>query len=68
MASAAKAEITAASPLTSHIDTFARDHLPPGELWPEFKFTRPEFRRSLGRSGPWRGALYHQPGCQLQLS
>jgi 2-aminobenzoate-CoA ligase len=44
MASAAKAEITAASPLTSHIDTFARDHLPPGELWPEFKFTRPEFQ------------------------
>ena len=27
---------------TAHIDTFARDHLPPRELWPEFIFELPE--------------------------
>ena len=27
---------------TSHIDTFARDNLPPRELWPEFIFELPE--------------------------
>jgi 2-aminobenzoate-CoA ligase len=27
---------------TAHIDTFARDHLPPPELQPEFLFDRPE--------------------------
>jgi 2-aminobenzoate-CoA ligase len=27
---------------TSHIDTFARDRLPPREQWPEFVFDRPE--------------------------
>ncbi len=27
---------------TSHVDTFARDHLPPRELWPEFIFELPE--------------------------
>jgi 2-aminobenzoate-CoA ligase len=29
---------------TSHIDTFARDHLPPPELQPEFLFDRPELQ------------------------
>src|SRR5882724_2568267 len=29
---------------TAHRDTFARDHLPPRELWPEFLFTRPELQ------------------------
>ena len=27
---------------TSHVDTFARENLPPGELWPEFIFEQPE--------------------------
>jgi len=27
---------------TAHIDTFARDHLPPREAWPEFIFELPE--------------------------
>ena len=29
---------------TAHVDTFARDHLPPRSQWPEFLFERPEFR------------------------
>ena len=29
---------------TAHIDTFARDNLPPREQWPEFRFTLPELR------------------------
>ncbi|NIR30796.1 MAG: AMP-binding protein [Gammaproteobacteria bacterium] len=29
---------------TAHADTFARDHLPPREQWPEFRFTLPELR------------------------
>ena len=29
---------------TAHVDTFARDHLPPTELWPDMIFTRPEFQ------------------------
>ena len=29
---------------TAHVDTFARDHLPPREQWPDFIFTRPEFQ------------------------
>ncbi|MGO4717090.1 benzoate-CoA ligase family protein [Bradyrhizobium sp. 2TAF24] len=28
---------------TAHVDTFARDHLPPRELWPDLIFTRPEY-------------------------
>ncbi|MDJ1157501.1 benzoate-CoA ligase family protein [Chelatococcus sp. SYSU_G07232] len=27
---------------TAHVDTFARDHLPPRDEWPDFLFTRPE--------------------------
>ncbi|MFD8717522.1 AMP-binding protein [Streptomyces sp. NPDC059629] len=27
---------------TSHVDTFARDHLPPAEQWPTIEFTTPE--------------------------
>ncbi|HXX82426.1 MAG TPA: AMP-binding protein, partial [Casimicrobiaceae bacterium] len=27
---------------TAHVDTFARDNLPPRELWPEFVFELPE--------------------------
>jgi 2-aminobenzoate-CoA ligase len=29
---------------TAHIDTFARDNLPPRELWPEFRFDLPELQ------------------------
>jgi len=29
---------------TAHIDTFARDNLPPRELWPEFLFELPELK------------------------
>ena len=29
---------------SAHVDSFARDNLPPRELWPEFLFERPEFR------------------------
>jgi len=29
---------------TAHVDTFARDHLPPPGQWPEFAFELPEFR------------------------
>jgi 2-aminobenzoate-CoA ligase len=31
---------------SGHIDTFARDNLPPRELWPEFRFDLPELRYS----------------------
>ena len=56
---------------SAHIDTFARNHLPPRDLWPEFIFTRPELQyperlncvgsisRSLGRAWPWRRPLRH---------
>jgi 2-aminobenzoate-CoA ligase len=29
---------------SAHVDTFARDHLPPTSQWPDFVFTRPELR------------------------
>jgi 2-aminobenzoate-CoA ligase len=29
---------------SAHVDTFARDHLPPAEQWPAFRFDRPELR------------------------
>ncbi|ANY80231.1 2-aminobenzoate-CoA ligase [Microvirga ossetica] len=29
---------------TAHVDTFARDNLPPEDQWPAFLFTRPEFQ------------------------
>jgi 2-aminobenzoate-CoA ligase len=29
---------------SGHVDTFARDNLPPRELWPEFKFTLPDLQ------------------------
>lgn len=29
---------------SAHVDTFARDHLPPREQWPEFRFDRPELQ------------------------
>src|ERR1700733_9863983 len=42
MANAAKAHIAEAH--SAHVDSFARDHLPPPDLWPEFIFTRPELQ------------------------
>src|ERR1700704_7203579 len=47
MANAAKAQITKAhitANHTAHVDSFARDHLPPPDQWPEFIFTRPELQ------------------------
>src|SRR5438270_11614281 len=29
---------------TAHVDRFVLERLPPPELWPEFRFDRPEFR------------------------
>jgi 2-aminobenzoate-CoA ligase len=29
---------------SAHVDTFARDHLPPADQWPEFRFDRPELQ------------------------
>src|SRR5947209_14508959 len=29
---------------SAHLDTFARDHLPPHDLWPQFIFTRSELQ------------------------
>ena len=42
MANAAKAHIGKVH--SAHADSFARDHLPPPEQWPEFIFTRPELQ------------------------
>ena len=30
--------------MTAHVDTFARDHLPPRDQWPEFLYTLPELQ------------------------
>ena len=29
---------------SAHVDTFARDNLPPREQWPVFRLDRPEYR------------------------
>ncbi|MBR1088656.1 benzoate-CoA ligase family protein [Bradyrhizobium manausense] len=45
MANAAKVQVSGSydgNAATAHVDTFARQHLPPPDLWPEFIFTRPE--------------------------
>ncbi|MBR0846651.1 benzoate-CoA ligase family protein [Bradyrhizobium diazoefficiens] len=47
MANAAKVQVSGShdgNAATAHVDTFARQHLPPRELWPDFTFTRPELR------------------------
>ena len=33
-----------AAAYTAHLDTFARDHLPPRDEWPDFRFELPELR------------------------
>jgi len=48
MTDAAKARVPAAAPppafaRSAHVDTFARDNLPPVEQWPAFLFDRPEY-------------------------
>src|SRR3954452_22340116 len=42
MANAAKAHVTPNH--TAHVDTFAREHLPPPDQMPEFIFARPELQ------------------------
>ncbi|MFT4120407.1 benzoate-CoA ligase family protein [Bradyrhizobium sp.] len=45
MANAAKVQVSGSgdgNAATAHADTFARQHLPPRDLWPDFIFTRPE--------------------------
>jgi 2-aminobenzoate-CoA ligase len=47
MANAAKSQTTEAhitARHTAHVDSFARDHLPPPDQWPEFIFLRPELQ------------------------
>jgi 2-aminobenzoate-CoA ligase len=47
MADAANAQVTTAhiaETRTAHVDSFAQDHLPPRDQWPEFIFSRPELR------------------------
>src|SRR3954469_25167496 len=47
MANAAKVQVSGSrddNAATAHVDPFARQHLPPAELWPEFIFTRPELQ------------------------
>ncbi|MFF2653132.1 AMP-binding protein [Streptomyces sp. NPDC058045] len=64
------ADTTARPAPSAHTDTFARDHLPPPEQWPELRFDLPELRyparlncgrelldATLDRFGPDRPAL-----------
>ena len=47
MANAAKIETSGSGDgkgRTAHVDTFALQHLPPRDLWPDFIFTRPELQ------------------------
>ena len=37
-------EMTAAFQPSAHVDTFARDHLPPPEQWPDLSFDLPELQ------------------------
>ncbi|WP_027551005.1 benzoate-CoA ligase family protein [Bradyrhizobium sp. Cp5.3] len=49
MANAAKIQVSGShdgNAATAHVDPFARQHLPPRDLWPEFIFTRPELHYS----------------------
>nr|WP_151480310.1 AMP-binding protein [Streptomyces albicerus] len=43
-AAADSATGTAGAGATAHVDTFARDHLPPPDQWPELRFDLPELR------------------------
>ena len=73
MAHAAKAHV--ATTETAHVDTFARDNLPPPDQWPEFIFTRPElqypprlncvsaFLDRWVERGQGRRALHFQPAA-----
>ena len=64
---------------TAHVDSFARDNLPPREQWPEFLLHAPELQyperlncvhalpRPLDRGGPGRRALPHRPRRDADL-
>ena len=64
---------------SAHVDSFARDNLPPKEQWPAFLFTRPELQyparlnactrvsRPLDRGRPGRCALPRRPGRDPDL-
>jgi len=45
---------------TAHIDTFARDNLPPREQWPELLFDLPELS--------YPGRLNCRPSCSIGRS
>ncbi|MEV5985461.1 AMP-binding protein [Streptomyces sp. NPDC052051] len=62
----APAPTSAEATRTAHVDTFARDHLPPPEQWPELRFDLPELRyperlnaavELLARTAPERPAF-----------
>ncbi|MEU3828409.1 AMP-binding protein [Streptomyces sp. SID161] len=57
--------------LSAHVDTFARDHLPPPHEWPELRFDLPELRypdrlncaaELLDHADPARPAFHTQAG------
>jgi 2-aminobenzoate-CoA ligase len=62
---------------TSHVDTFARDHLPPRDQWPDLVFDLPELRyperlncavelldRAVERGWGERAAILTPPGLR----
>jgi len=62
---------------SAHVDTFARDHLPPRDQWPDLVFTLPELRypdelncatelldRALERGGGARAAIVSPGGTR----
>ncbi len=66
---------------SAHVDTFCRDHLPPGEQWPELEFTLPELSypdrlncadallsETIARLGPDRPCLLPQDPSQAAWS
>ena len=83
MANAAKVQVSGShdgNAATAHVDTFARQHLPPrralagihlhaaGAALSAATELRQLFPRPLGRAGTWRRSLRHQPRRQLHLS
>src|SRR4030095_1144535 len=55
---------------TAHVDTFARDRLPPREQWPEFRFDLPELPyppRVIGASVLLEEAILEACGGRIAL-
>ena len=55
---------------TAHVDSFARDHLPPRELWPEFIFELPALgfsERMNAASELLRGAIDRGHGDRVAI-